>query len=332
MEQTTIIQKAIGQLEHNMGILLKWYNKRSDELDGKIEFRYNKKKYEAYVEVKKELRNHQLPTLFKLKKKYHPLMVVAEYIFPKIKEVLREQNIAYLETNGNIYFKEGDLLLWLDGQKGIPVEHANAGRAFTKTGLKLIFHFLLDDNLVNLTYREIAGKTGVGFGNINVIVNDLKQQGFLIQKNQEEYKLVNKKELLEKWMIGYQDKLKPALLIGTFRFVKEDEYNNWPKLAFKEDKTWWGGEPAADILTNYLRPEEFTIYTEEKRMDLIKNYKLIPDENGKIKVFQKFWQNEDAGNKVIPPVLVYVDLMNTGDGRCIETAQKIYEKYLQNKF
>ena len=133
-------------------------------------------------------------------------------------------------------------------------------------------------------------------------------------------------------MIGYQDKLKPALLIGTFRFIKEEDYKNWPNLTFKEGKTWWGGEPGGDILTNYLRPEEFTIYTEEKRTDLIKNYKLIPDEKGNIKVFQKFWQYKDAGNKVIPPVLVYIDLMNTGDRRCIETAQRIYEKYLQNKF
>jgi hypothetical protein len=331
MKQANIIQKAIGQLEQNRGIPLKWYAKGPDELDGKIELRYKKKKYDAYVEVKKELRSHQLPALFKQKKKYHPLMVVAEYIFPKIKEVLREQNIAYLETNGNIYFKQGDLLLWLDGQKSTPVEHANTGWAFTKTGLKLIFHFLLDDSQINLTYREIAGKTGVGFGNINVIVNDLKQQGFLIQKNQQEYMLVNKRELLEKWMTGYQDKLKPALLIGTFRFLGE-EYNNWPKLTFKEGKTCWGGEPAGDILTNYLRPGEFTIYTEEKRMDLIKNYRIVPDEKGNIKVFQKFWQYRDAGNKAVPPILVYVDLMIAGDGRCIETAQRVYEKYLQNKF
>lgn len=69
----------------------------------------------------------------------------------------------------------------------------------------------------------------------------------------------------------------------------------------------------------------------EKRNELIKNYRFVPDENGNVKVYQKFWQYEEKENKVVPPLLVYADLINTGDRRCIETAQKIYEKYLQDK-
>lgn len=32
-----------------------------------------------------------------------------------------------------------------------------------------------------------------------------------------------------------------------------------------------GGEPAADILTNHLRPEKVIIYTKDNRIDLIKD-------------------------------------------------------------
>jgi len=44
-------------------------------------------------------------------------MVIAGQIYPKMKEELRKENIAYLETNGNVFYKGKDLMLWIDGQK-----------------------------------------------------------------------------------------------------------------------------------------------------------------------------------------------------------------------
>ena len=120
--------------------------------------------------------------------------------------------------------------------------------------------------------------------------------------------------------------------MGTFRFLKETDFDNWKKIELKVGKTCWGGEPAGDLLTNYLRPEELTIYTTETRSDLILNYRLVPDSNGKIKVFKKFWTHEEVNHTVVPPILAYADLINEGDRRCTETAQKIYDDYLQDQF
>ena len=97
-----------------------------------------------------------------------------------------------------------------------------------------------------------------------------------------------------------------------------DDFNDWKKTTLKEGETYWGGEPAGDLLTNFLRPAELTLYTTEKRGDLMKNYRLIPDVQGLLKVYQKFW----TGN-TMPLVLVYADLMGEGDRRCRETAEKI---------
>lgn len=64
----------------------------------------------------------------------------------------------------------------------------------------------------------------------------------------------------------------------------------------------------------------------------MKKYRLVPDNNGNVKVFKKFWENDAVNNNVVPPLLVYTDLINQGDRRCTETAQKIYDEYLQDKF
>ena len=57
---------------------------------------------------------------------------------------------------------------------------------------------------------------------------------------------------------------------------------------------------------------------------------VIPDANGEITVYEKFWTGKDATN-VTPAILTYADLMDTANSRCIEAAQKIKEyelKYL----
>lgn len=96
-------------------------------------------------------------------------------------------------------------------------------------------------------------------------------------------------------------------------------------------KTVWGGEPTGDLLNNYLHPAEFTLYTDESRNELIKNYKLIPDEKGNVIVYQKFWKWDNSIQNTAPPLIVYTYLMVISDRRCIETAQKIYDEYLQTE-
>jgi hypothetical protein len=43
-----------------------------------------------------------------------------------------------------------------------------------------------------------------------------------------------------------------------------------------------------------------------------------------------FWGNMATTTRpdIVHPVLVYADLLATGDARCIETAQLVYDEYL----
>jgi hypothetical protein len=125
--------------------------------------------------------------------------------------------------------------------------------------------------------------------------------------------------------------LKPTLGVGSFRFLKQEDFHNWKNLPLKSGKTWWGGEPAADLYTNYLKPEILTLYTLESRSELVKHYRLIPDPNGHVQVYQRFWKKDEVNDVMVPPLLIYADLMNTGDRRCIEAGEKIYNELLQDK-
>ncbi len=332
MTNETIILTALDNLQRNAHIRGKWGDYGAGKTEGQTTLFVDNKKLVLQTEIKKEVRNHQIPEIERKAKNLAPFLLVAERIYPKLKEELRGKNIAYLETNGNIYLKEQGMYVWIEANKPVIATKNTGDKAFTRTGLKVIFQFFLDNTLINLPYRAIAEKTGIALGNVNNVMNGLKEEGFLLKLDKKEYKMIDKKELFARWMAAFADKLQPALQVGRFRFLKEEDFTGWKKLPLHRDKTWWGGEAAGDLLTHYLRPGGLTLYTVERRNELIKHYRLIPDEKGNVQVFEKFWQLEDEGKNTVPPLLVYADLMNTNDPRCRETAEKLYEQYLQNEF
>jgi hypothetical protein len=330
MDERVIIEKALERLQEQTGIAATWRPAPPrHETDGEVELTYNKEPRVIPVEIKTEIRANQLEKLIRQKTQFGQLLVVAEYIYPKLKQTLREDGFAYLETNGNVYMKEKDLYLWIDNEPTEPKERTVTGRAFGKTGLKLLFHLLNDETLLNQPYRQIAEQTGVVFGNINFILTDLKEQDFLLPITKNTWTFTRRQELLQKWVRAYNEKLKAALELGAFRFAGKNDYFNWQGIAMEPGHTVWGGEPAGAILTDQLHPQHYTLYTDEPRAEWMLRYKLLPDKKGDVTVYNKFWKRLDTNPDTVPPLLAYADLIATGDRRCLQTAQLIYDVYLQ---
>ena len=311
---------AIEKLNHIDGVVVFFHNK--GPLDGTLEVTFNGLKYTFAVELKTEVRNHQLQRVEDNFQRHQNFILAANRIFPKIKEELREKGIPYLEANGNIFLKKEAMLLFIDTQKPLDVDKNKGNRAFTKTGLKVLFFLLQNKEAVNLKQREMANMADVALGNIPQVIDGLKETGYLIPLNNKSYVWENRKVLLERWIAEYAAILRPKLVKERYALKR-----NWQEIQFDNHKTVWGGEPAADLLTNHLRPEKFLIYTRESRMDLIKNYSLMPDKSGEVEVLQMFWKNKNETTP--PPLLVYVDLMLEGGKRNKETAEKIYHEYIE---
>lgn len=331
MNETQIVNNALTRLKNQTGLTGNWMP-LDLEIDGEVVFLFENKKVHVYVEVKNELRNHQMPQIVERSKKYKPFMVIADRIFPSLKEILRENNIGYLDATGNIYINTPEQFVWLDGNKNTETKKPVTNRAFTKTGLKTVFYLLLHPERINQPYRNLAQATKVALGNINNIITGLKDAGFVLQINEKEIQLQNKKALLDRWIAGYRETLKPALHLGDFRFWNEDNFANWQNLPIIPNQTAWGGEAAAEMLTNYLNPEILTIYTQEKKAAIMPLLKLIPAEKGNVRIYEMFWDKAENDILYAPPLLTYADLMITDDPRCIETAEMIYNQFLKDEF
>ena len=328
--EDNLMHTVINEVLPEHKIKAYWKEQLKKEYDGILKLEYKGNTQAFYVEIKKEIREYQLPKLFQLNEKYNPFMVLAEKIFPKIKNALVEKGIAYIDMYGNIHIEAENILLKIEGKREKYIQQDKQGRAFTKAGLKALLLFLTNENNINDTYRDIAKKADIGRGNVQYILEGLIEEGFALPLNEKDLKLTNKEQLLQKWIAAYNEKLKPALKVGNFRFNNPNDFPGWKNMNLNTILTQWGGEPAGDIYTKFLQPEILTLYTNEKKADLIKNYRLIPDPEGNVLVYQKFWKEIDPEKNVVPPVIAYADLLATGKKRCIETAQKIYEQHIEN--
>lgn len=328
-----LIDKALEKLKLLIHLKIRYQFSKGD---GSIIIENGKVKKQFPIEVKNNLRTSSLPFIKDIKKRLKDPVIITNYVSDNLKEELRKEEIFYLDIAGNAYIKSGELFILIQGQKEVEVNKPKVSKAFNAVGLKIIFAILENPEMINFHYRYISNYADVSLGSVATVLNDLKEQGYILEVDKNQKKLNNRKELFERWIIEYGDNLKPKLFVDKFRFIKSEYYSDFKfKIKLNTHKTVWGGEAGADILTAYLKPEKYILYSTESKTELMKKYKLVPDKNGDIEVYKPFYpMNSYAGWHAMGtahPFLVYADLMLSNDPRNIETAKMIYEKYFSEK-
>lgn len=285
------------------------------------------------AEVKKDLRKITAQQIAAAHPQPVNRIIVSTYINPIIRALFQNAGIAYLDATGSLFVQTPAIFILLEGKDTAPkATAAPKERAFAKTGLPIVLDILQNAQWLQQPYRELAAAYGIALGNLTHIVTSLQQMQFLVKMGNtksRQYTLRNKKQLFEKWVAAYEQVLQPKLHLGNFRPLNKDALANWQQWPLP-GKTVWGGEPAAALLTHhYLQPGLFTAYTDDKKA-LVKEWKLVPDEKGPVQLYQHFWKNDLPGSlPVAPALLVYADLINTGDARNAEAAQMIYDEHIK---
>lgn len=251
---------------------------------------------------------------------------------PKLLNLAQLQDVNVLDCAGNFNIRyqqeNGEVALMLANKGEKPINEA-ARRTypiFLEKGLKVIFYLLLDKKNISCPYREIVSATGVSIGTVKNVIDGMIYQQFARAEGDKRF-LINADRLLMLWVANYGQILKPKLLQGRFAFRDEEKRSNWKELTLPSGMIW-GGEPAAAITDGLLTPGEFTVYTDVPAATLMKTGDVIPDANGEITVYKKFWKGCDASTTA-PAILTYADLMDTANGRCLEAAQKIKDNDLK---
>ncbi len=290
----------------------------------------------VYAEVKKEVRPRHVAIFEAITEYRRPLLIAADYITPNAKMQLKEKKINYLDSFGNAYLNLQNLKLYIEQGNAKPVISKHS-TLFTQSGGQVIFNLLKNPELINATQRFLAHISNVSLGSVSNIIQGLIEEGYVVKWNKEQkYQLVNKEALLEKWVITFNEKILPAHKVGRFSFSKTNK-DHW-KNQLMHPNVLWSGEPAAALVTDYLNPEKFSMFTHLPKAEIIKDLRLLPDEKGEITIYEPFWLESDTMERLVNymnhqnavhPLIIYAELIYNGESRNMETAQLIYNEYIQ---
>lgn len=185
-----------------------------------------------------------------------------------------------------------------------------------KTEAQIICYLLQNKANAGKTIREIATAAGVSVGAVHSTLTDLANQGYIVDDGKN--RLLRKRQsLIDRWVRGYAETLKSKLFIIRFSFLSPVVREQWKSIQLPETLCW-GGEPAANMHDGYLQPERWDIYTDDNADALIATGRMIPNPQGEVYVYKRFWKSKET-----PLLVVYADLLATEDDRCREAAERI---------
>jgi len=330
-QKKTVIEKALDVFRKRTRIDAKFlYKKTATNLygDGIVRLAHGGEKLEFKAEVKLRVNR---TTIALLKQKIVHTgegLLVTDYVNPELAEMMRNQGIFFIDGAGNAFIDATPLYIFVKGEKPNTVVKAKrVKRLFKPAGLKLIFALLNNPGLEKATYRDMAKAANVALGTVDFMITELKELGFLIDMAKKGRLLLKTGQLLRRWVEAYPENLKPKLVQEKFR---TNDRHWWKEIKPADFGLFWGGEIAAAELTGHLKPERYTVYTDQLPGKIIYKFKFKKDPSGNIEVLTPFWTFEWAlaENGFAPPILIYADLMATGDARNIEAAEIIYDNYL----
>ncbi|ASJ72790.1 type IV toxin-antitoxin system AbiEi family antitoxin [Granulosicoccus antarcticus] len=317
------------------------------------------------VEVKRHAQNVNLGSLINQIKRLpgpEPGLLAADYINPRMAEKLKEAGVQFIDTCGNAYINQQPVYVLITGKKQLKLSDnsvpSQINRAFEPKGLLVTYAFLEDPSLVAKSYREIARVSAVAVGTVGWVINALKAGHYLgIDASTGRRRITNYEKLLDRWVSAWPEKLKHKHSLGKFT-AKDPHW--WKHTNIQMYEGYWGGETAAAIYTNHLKPQVATVYIPKHNLaKLIRDSRLSKareqgqDNDVLVYLYSPFWntsaqrslardnnqelpkettepllENAETAVGLANPIIVYADLIATGDPRNLETAQRLRDEYI----
>ncbi|BCQ29948.1 hypothetical protein NK8_81390 (plasmid) [Caballeronia sp. NK8] len=256
--------------------------------------------------------------------------LVTTYLSPDMIRACRELDVDALDLAGNARLIEGDSIVIVSGRPRVAQAKAPRSRTWTRSTLRVTLALLVTPSLLERSFRDIAKIAGVSHGTAQNAVHALVDHRDIFERpDGRGLQFADRERLIDEWVTLYPRQLRESLVIGRYRAESNDWWRNAPDLP---GQCQFGGEPAAAILTQYLKPATVTAYCADAApREWIMEARLRPDPAGNVEFLRApvtLAPIDGLPPNVVAPLLVYADLVASGDPRNLETARMLRERYL----
>ncbi|HVE71911.1 MAG TPA: type IV toxin-antitoxin system AbiEi family antitoxin [Thermoanaerobaculia bacterium] len=280
------------------------------------------------VEVKRGLRREIVgPLVTASRPSRAKRLLVTDYVTPPLAEELRRHGIEFIDAAGNAYLHDRGLLIFITGRRPEhrPVMEKTL-RIFRPSGLKVVFALLSQPELVQSPQRQIASAAGVALGSVAIVMDGLREAGFVAEMTGSR-RIVRRDRLIDQWTEAYARLLYPTQTLGRF---SAPDPTWWKRAEIGKWDAQWGGETAAAMLDRYLVPQNAVVYADVLPKKMLIEHRMHSDPQGSVIVRRRFWhfKPSDVHPDTVPQLLIYADLVVSGDSRSLEAAKQIRDVYL----
>jgi|SRR5688572_1261228 len=264
---------------------------------------------------------------------HHPVLLLARYIPRPSGEKLVEAGVNFVDLAGNMHLSlDNNYVRTVLGNKEV---RGYSDRILTPSRVQLLFAFAAQPESVNWSVRRLSDLSGVSKSNVAKLRQQLLMEGLLISSKRN-VTVQDAKELEQQLLRGYEQVLRPKILIGRFRAQESMEELLLKKFkqVSKESSVIWSltGGPAAFLLQRYYRGVELPLFVNVLPDTVQRDLRMLPDKAGPIIVMRSFgplthWKTVQ-GTAVAHPWLIFTELMRSQDPRAHEAAVQLKTELL----
>ncbi len=282
-----------------------------------------------------------------------PGILFAPYIASPTAHRFASHNLNFVDLAGNCRLALGnERFAMIEGRR--PVRDMESKRGIGVPGYRVMFELLASEAARRLPIRELASRAGAGKSSTAVALRRLEEAGLLL-RTQAGIRVTRPRELFERWLVGQLDHVMPRTLAGRFRTAETDplkfetkaeaalsEYSEVLQAGIESSQTpaqspiefAWGGTAAAWRMHHYFRGTDTILHVSQLPPSLANRLGLLPSMIGNLKIYEHgtIAQTAFRGtvSRAMHPMLVYSDLIASGEERSMQTAEMIRKEFLRD--
>ena len=254
-------------------------------------------------------------------------LVFAPYVSPPMGKRLEAAGINYLDGVGNCFVVLGKrYTAKVEGRRGqVPPEQ----KGMRAPGYLVLFGVLAEPELLNANVREVAEQVGVGKSTVALTLERLESEGFVGRQGSSR-RLLAARALLDRWLAGYADVLRPSWLTGKFRVADVPQFERAVERKAGGLQWGWSGGAAAMRLAGHYRGPGTVLCLAESGGILAGDLGMLADPQGPVSILRFEGPLLFKGRRphTVHPLLVYAELLVKPGERSAEAAQELLERYL----